>query len=101
MGAWIEIAVFLASEKYSPAAPFMGAWIEISDKETKANILVVAAPFMGAWIEIYPFIPVPTIPSAAPFMGAWIEMLMTTIKTLENEKPHPSWVRGLKLRKRC
>ena len=50
---------------------------------------------MGAWIETYlqNFNKLKT--AVAPLVGAWIET-KTLVGTHDNEKSHPSWVRGLK-----
>ena len=55
------------------------------------------APFAGAWIEIKGDIKWLCRCAVAPFAGAWIEILK--FKDLsEEEKSHPSRVRGLKSR---
>ena len=77
-------------------APFMGAWIEISNHPKSVcpidtshpswvrglksgDVLGRArrpgvAPFMGAWIEILDVVFLRSVISVAPFMGAWIEI---------------------------
>ena len=40
-----------ATSKEGNVAPFVGAWIEISNGYT-AILITFVAPFVGAWIEI-------------------------------------------------
>ena len=76
-------------------APHVGAWIEIQEGDSKADLHSVA-PHVGAWIEIAPLSPSsdlrtshPTwvrglkydllfqrrlLPVVAPHVGAWIEI---------------------------
>ncbi len=53
MGAWIEISNMISSAKFfSKVAPFTGAWIEINLALFRIEVLYEVAPFTGAWIEI-------------------------------------------------
>ena len=57
-------------------APFAGAWIEITEKDTEKDTEKVA-PFAGAWIEIL-CRPIYFLSFAvAPFAGAWIEIIIS------------------------
>ena len=73
MGAWIETAYnrFLGSRE--KVAPYVGAWIETS----RLHIWLLPG-------------------SVAPYVGAWIET-GSRLRSRENDKSHPTWVRGLKL----
>ena len=53
---------------------------------------------MGAWIETFINDRLTFVENVAPYVGAWIE---TTNWGDENATPmsHPTWVRGLKLKK--
>ena len=57
---------------------------------------LLVAPFMGAWIEISQLEKLLQTNGVAPFMGAWIEIKKKQMKLLRTLKSHPSWVRGLK-----
>ena len=53
MGAWIEIYTLVTPTQYlHHVAPFVGAWIEISEFR-KVTFYNYVAPFVGAWIEIF------------------------------------------------
>ena len=78
-------------------APFTGAWIEICDEMTAADMIRTVAPFTGAWIEIHEaYLKMQDTLKVAPFTGAWIEIRLMTIRLSWPGKSHPSRVRGLK-----
>ena len=52
MGAWIEIKVGYLSETFVKVAPFVGAWIEIKQRNPWYSKTRCVAPFVGAWIEM-------------------------------------------------
>ena len=54
---------------------------------------------MGAWIETSILTGKRYIAPVAPYVGAWIETLEECINFIKN-KSHPTWVRGLKQKKR-
>ena len=89
-------------KEFYTVAPFVGAWIEITNLFCFFVIQAVA-PFVGAWIEISVIlantIVFPSLPSwerglkslqvdltgvgvqVAPFVGAWIEIIVPFFRT--------------------
>ena len=59
----------------------------------------LVAPYVGAWIETG--VSSKSNPSkfVAPYVGAWIETGGGGNYTTSQLRSHPTWVRGLKLRK--
>ena len=97
-------------------APYVGAWIETTEKPFLMARLKVA-PYVGAWIETYasaaaaraqashptwvrglkPFLvdQAKETLNVAPYVGAWIETA-SRLYHRQHDKSHPTWVRGLK-----
>ena len=57
---------------------------------------IIVAPFMGAWIEMSEYRAGSRTRLVAPFMGAWIEIAACLAAAASFKVSHPSWVRGLK-----
>ena len=53
---------------------------------------------MGAWIETRLRGILLTVICVAPYVGAWIETILIC-RQLHQKRSHPTWVRGLKLRR--
>ena len=54
---------------------------------------------MGAWIETQKKAVILHVGEVAPLVGAWIETTVKASASEETAPSHPSWVRGLKLKK--
>ena len=76
-------------------APYVGAWIETSDKKFNRTTNTVA-PYVGAWIETLLQVPALFGSRVAPYVGAWIETIANVLNS-SKLRSHPMWVRGLKL----
>ena len=77
MGAWIEIDFARQIANLPVPHPSWVRGLKLKLNWTTSSI-PHAAPFMGAWIEITISIVINTLDAlAAPFMGAWIEMFLS------------------------
>ena len=56
---------------------------------------ILVAPFVGAWIEMTDDLTTWKPISVAPFVGAWIEIGHVRLR-LSSTESLPSWERGLK-----
>ena len=52
VGAWIEISVKESISAEKEVAPHVGAWIEIKMQLLVWRLQMMVAPHVGAWIEI-------------------------------------------------
>ena len=76
-------------------APYVGAWIETSEKVQKA-VLGLSHP---TWVRGLKHVKTKVktaLCKVAPYVGAWIETQVNSFKFFDDES-HPTWVRGLKL----
>ena len=84
-------------QKHLNVAPLVGAWIE-TVMNGHAALMQGVAPLVGAWIETWYYDYKMYRQTVAPLVGAWIETCITFF-VLHDVQSHPSWVRGLKLKK--
>ena len=76
-------------------APYVGAWIE-TNKGFGFIPRFSVAPYVGAWIETVGMPLDDTTRQVAPYVGAWIETADVNDVNKQDDKSHPTWVRGLK-----
>ena len=75
MGAWIEIVAFNPADKAKPSLPSWERGLKLAEGMQDGMVKGVA-PFVGAWIEISDLSPHPPKCGVAPFVGAWIEIAL-------------------------
>ena len=102
MGVWIEMIGKRVFIFFNFVAPFVGVWIEISErmqkvqKDTslplwecglkfnfcKKNELDIQSLFVGVWIEITARQNKKSKAWVAPFVGVWIEICICNFETI-------------------
>ena len=120
MGAWIETCVLCLVIQLLLVASYVGAWIETlfchisMIREMMSHPTWVrglkhsnaggassgssVASYVGAWIETRLYSQLKDVIIVASYVGAWIET-WTLCLLPATSASHPTWVRGLKLRK--
>ena len=98
MGAWIEtLTCALEVAEICKSHP---TWVRGLKLSVKSMVLSTrsVAPYVGAWIETPDTAVFKKGSEVAPYVGAWIETNRTS-RTTFCKKSHPTWVRGLKLKR--